>query len=134
MKTTLGAPSGGLGASNGAQAGTESRMSTVTTPLNGARLVRHLLAAVPGPGAVSAAARAGLVALRPFDPEANERADRATDLDRLVAREVAEVLDLELPARVLVDHERVDHAHRARLVEAFEVGDDLAMEVRVIEA
>src|SRR3954454_11810337 len=35
MKTTLGAPSGALGAWNGAQSGTESRMSTLVTPLNG---------------------------------------------------------------------------------------------------
>src|SRR5215471_4032817 len=32
MYTTLGAPSGALGASNGAQSGTESRISTLTTP------------------------------------------------------------------------------------------------------
>src|SRR3954452_22147529 len=32
MKTTLGAPSGARGGSNGDQSGTESRMSTLTTP------------------------------------------------------------------------------------------------------
>ena len=37
----MGAPSGALGGSNGAQSGVESRMSTFTTPLNG------LLMAVP---------------------------------------------------------------------------------------
>src|SRR6516165_7184812 len=34
MYTTLGAPSGALGGSKGAQSGTESRMSTPTVPLN----------------------------------------------------------------------------------------------------
>src|SRR5690348_15154748 len=34
MYTTLGAPSGALGGSNGAQSGTESLMSTLTVPLN----------------------------------------------------------------------------------------------------
>src|SRR6059058_5688404 len=34
MYRTLGAPSGAFGASNGAQCGTESRMSTLITPLN----------------------------------------------------------------------------------------------------
>jgi hypothetical protein len=33
MYTTLGAPSGGFGGSNGAQSGSESRMSTLITPL-----------------------------------------------------------------------------------------------------
>src|SRR5437879_6984936 len=34
MYRTFGAPSGAFGASNGAQSGTESRMSTLITPLN----------------------------------------------------------------------------------------------------
>jgi hypothetical protein len=33
MYTTLGAPSGAFGGSNGAQSGSESRMSTLITPL-----------------------------------------------------------------------------------------------------
>ena len=36
MYTTLGAPSGAFGAPNGDQSGTESRMSTLIVPLNGA--------------------------------------------------------------------------------------------------
>ena len=35
MYTTFGAPSGAFGGSNGAQSGTESRMSTLMVPLNG---------------------------------------------------------------------------------------------------
>jgi hypothetical protein len=35
MYTTLGAPSGARGASKGVQSGSESRMSTLMTPLNG---------------------------------------------------------------------------------------------------
>ncbi len=35
MYTTLGAPSGARGGSNGPQSGTESRMSTLILPLNG---------------------------------------------------------------------------------------------------
>src|SRR6478609_3062414 len=34
MYTTLGAPSGALGGSNGAQSGSESRISTLIVPLN----------------------------------------------------------------------------------------------------
>src|SRR3954469_672435 len=44
--------------------------------------------------------RARLEPLLAFDPEADERTDRAADLDRLVTREVAEVLDLELARRI----------------------------------
>jgi hypothetical protein len=35
MYTTLGAPAGAFGGSNGDQSGTESRMSTLIVPLNG---------------------------------------------------------------------------------------------------
>src|SRR4029453_14314169 len=52
MYTTLGAPSGALGASNGDQSGCESRMSTLTTPRNGSVMVASLLLAGT-PGAVS---------------------------------------------------------------------------------
>src|SRR3954452_13956537 len=66
-------------------------------------------------------ARAGFKSLFPLDPEPDQRAHGAPDLDRLVTREVAEMLHLELPARVLVNDERIDHAHGARVMEAFEV-------------
>src|SRR5690242_2472690 len=41
--TTFGAPSGAFGGSNGAQSGTESRMSVLTVPLNGSLIAppRH---------------------------------------------------------------------------------------------
>jgi hypothetical protein len=42
MYTTLGAPSGAFGGSNGAQSGTESLMSTLTVPLNGSLTVYPL--------------------------------------------------------------------------------------------
>jgi hypothetical protein len=57
----------------------------------------------------------------------------ATELDRRFLREVAEVLDLQLPFRVLVDGERVDHAHRVALPQLLQLGDDLAVELRVVE-
>ncbi len=38
MYTTFGAPSGAFGGSNGDQSGSESRMSTLMTPLNGAAI------------------------------------------------------------------------------------------------
>src|SRR6516165_833072 len=56
MQTTLGAPSGALGGSNGDQSGTESLMSTLTVPLNALpifpRSVRWVcVVARPEPGA-----------------------------------------------------------------------------------
>jgi len=42
---------------------------------------------------------------------ADERADLAVELDRLVLGQVAEVHDLDLAVGVLVYGERVDHAH-----------------------
>jgi hypothetical protein len=47
--------------------------------------------------------------------------------------EVAELLDLDLALRILVDGERVDHAHAVALAQALELGDDLAAEVRVLD-
>ena len=78
--------------------------------------------------------RAGLHALLALDPEADQRADLAAELDRLVLGEVAEVLHLDLALGVLVDGERVDHPHRVALAQPLELGDDLAVEVRVLEA
>ncbi len=56
------------------------------------------------------------------------------DLDRLVLGEVAEVGDLDLPVGVLVHGERVDHADGVALAQALELGDDLAVELGVLEA
>ena len=44
------------------------------------------------------------------------------------------MLDLELARGVLVDGQRVDDADRVALAEPLELGDDLAVEVRVLEA
>jgi len=51
MYTTLGAPSGALGGSKGAQSGTESLMSTLVVPRNGLPipLFRSMICAVPRP-------------------------------------------------------------------------------------
>src|SRR5947207_2595072 len=49
------------------------------------------------------------------DAEADERPDLRAELDRLLLAEVAQVLDLELPLRILVHRERVDHTHGVAL-------------------
>ena len=69
-----------------------------------------------------------------LDPEADQRADLAAELDRLVLGEVAQVRDLDLSVGVLVHGERVDDAHRVALLQALELGDDLAVELGVAEA
>jgi hypothetical protein len=68
-----------------------------------------------------------------FDSEPDERADLAAQLDRLVRGEVAEVRNLDLPVGVLVHRERIDDAHRVALLQALELGDDLAVELRMAE-
>jgi len=42
--------------------------------------------------------------------------------------------DLDVSVRVLVDGKCIDYAHRVALSEAFQLGDDLAMEVWLAEA
>ena len=44
------------------------------------------------------------------------------------------MLDLELSLLVLVDGQRVDHAHRVAFAQPLQLGDDLAVELRVVEA
>jgi hypothetical protein len=66
--------------------------------------------------------------------EAAPRADLAAELDRLVLGEVAQVLDLDLSVRIFGHRERVDHAHRVALTQALVLGDDLAVELRMLEA
>ena len=78
--------------------------------------------------------RAGGHAVLALDAEADQRADLAPELDRLLGRQVAEVLDGELAVRVLVDDERVDDPHGVRLPEPLELLDDLSVEVGVFEA
>ena len=88
------------------------------------------------PSAAASRARfgAGLHALLALDPEADQRADLGAELDRLVLRQVAEVLDLELALGVLVDGQCVDHADRVALAQPLEFADDLAVELGVLEA
>jgi hypothetical protein len=44
------------------------------------------------------------------------------------------MLDLELAGGVLVDGQRVDHAHGVALTQSLELGDDLAVELGLLEA
>ena len=69
-----------------------------------------------------------------LDPEADQRADLAAELDRLILGEVAQVRDLDLAVRVLVHRERVDDAHGVAFPQALQLGDDLAVELRMVEA
>src|SRR6266581_4191799 len=69
-----------------------------------------------------------------FDAEADQRADLAAELNRLVLGKVAEVLHFDLSLGVLVDGQRVDHAHGVALAQPFELGDDLAVELGMAEA
>jgi len=68
-----------------------------------------------------------------IDAQADQGSDLASELDRLGLGQVAQVLDLDLPGRVLVDGQRVDHAYRVRLSQPFELGDDFAVELGVLE-
>ena len=72
-------------------------------------------------GLVSACDRACLEAFLAFDAEPDQGADLAAHLDRLVAGEVAQMLDLDLACRVLVHGERVDHAHRVAVAELLQL-------------
>ena len=44
------------------------------------------------------------------------------------------MLDLDLAVGVLVDRQRVDHAHRVALAQPLELGDDLAVKLGMLEA
>ena len=70
----------------------------------------------------------------PSIAETDQRADLGTELERLVVRQVAEVLDLELALGVLVDGQCVDHTDGVALAQPLELGDDLAVELGVLEA
>jgi hypothetical protein len=73
-------------------------------------------------------------ALLALDPESDQRADLGPELDRFVLREVAEMRHLDLTLGVLVHRERVDHPHRVAGAQSFQLGDDLAVEIRVLES
>ena len=85
-------------------------------------------------GGLGAGQSADLHALLAVDPKADQRADLAAELDRLVPREVAEVRHLHVSLGVLVHGEGVDHPHRVTLPQPFELLDHLTVEVRVAEA
>jgi hypothetical protein len=63
-------------------------------------------------------------------PKCVVEADEAAEPGRLVAQ----MFDLERAGRILVDGQRVDHAHHVALPQAIELGDHLAVEVGVVEA
>src|SRR5262245_29699535 len=66
-----------------------------------------------------------------LDPDTQECADCGSELDGLLLRQIAEVLDLDLTAGVLVDSQCVDHPYGVALAKPLELGDDLAVEVWV---
>src|SRR5207248_3412359 len=110
---------------------------------SGGRVVRDLLEDVPGRlvreradalrSRLGAGGRSCLDSLFSFDAEADQRPDLAAELDRLILGEVAQMLNLDLSVDVLVDRERVDHAHGVALAQPFELGDDLAVELGLAE-
>ena len=58
---------------------------------------------------------------------------RKADFDCLVLGQVRQVLHLQAAVRILVDGDRVDHAHRAAIVQPLQFGDHLAVEIGVTE-
>lgn len=68
------------------------------------------------------------------DAEPDQGADLAAELDRLALGKVAEVLHFYLSQGVLVDRQGVDDADCVAFAKSFELGDDLAVEVRILES
>ena len=105
--------------------GMSSRMSQLSSSVK---------ACTPSAAACSAPATApASTPSSPSMPRPIKGADLAADLDCLVLSEVAEVLHLQLALGVLVDGRGVDHADRAARVEPLQFGDDLTVEVGMIE-
>ena len=84
-------------------------------------------------GRLGAELRAHLSTLLAACPQADERPDHG-ELGGLLAAQVASLEDVHLALRVLVNRESVDHADDVVLLQAVELGHDLTLEVRVIEA
>src|SRR5262249_10819969 len=80
-----------------------------------------------------AGGRTGLRSLFPLEPEADESADLAANLDGLLLGQVAQVLGLQFAVGVLVDGQRIDHADGAAVMEPLKFLDDLTVEVGVAE-
>ena len=76
---------------------------------------------------------AGLGAFEPSGPEADQRADDRAELGRLVVAQVGALQHRHVSLGVLVDDDRVDHAHDVVLLQPVELGQDLALEVRFVE-
>src|SRR5438309_9235566 len=83
---------------------------------------------------LGASRRAGRHSVFALDTQADQSTHLGAELDGLVTGQVAQVLNLDLSGRVLVDGQRVDHAHGVGLAEPFELSDDLPVEVRLVEA
>ena len=77
---------------------------------------------------------ARLHAFLALDAQADEGADLAAELDRLLVGEVAQVRHLDLPACVLVDCEGVDHSHRVAFSQPLQLGDDLPVKLGMSKA
>src|SRR5512132_1838460 len=84
-------------------------------------------------GGLRARDRAGLHALFPGRSESQERSDDGPELLRLLLRELTSLQGGDLSVRVLVDHERVDHANRVITPQPLELVDDLALEIGLVE-
>src|SRR6185312_9326390 len=84
-------------------------------------------------GRLRAGDRSGLHAFLALDAQPDQRTDLAADLDGLFQREVAQVSHLDLAVGVLVYGQGVDHPYRVALAQAFQLLDDLPVEVRVVE-
>ena len=68
-----------------------------------------------------------------LDPKTDKRADLASELDRLILAQIAEMRHLNLAVRVRVNRERVNHADGVFVVQPLKPGDDLPMKIRVLE-
>ncbi len=81
-----------------------------------------------------AAGGAGLGVLAGHVSAGLKRADLATQRDRLVLGQRAQMRDLDGAVGVLVDGQRVDHTDRVVGPQALQLGDDLPVELRMLEA
>ena len=66
-----------------------------------------------------------------LEAEADQRADLAAELDRLLLGQVAEMLRLQFTVRALVDRQRVDHPDGVARPQTLQFSDDLTVELGV---
>jgi hypothetical protein len=69
-----------------------------------------------------------------LDAQAQQCTDLAAQLDGLLGGQVAQVLDLDLAAGVLVDGQGGDDADSVALAQLLQLSDDLGLEVRMFES